>query len=109
MFQFPGNQPVPPKHLLHQADRDVDALHHDLSLCRDSGGLPQRYDEDQSCSETRCEDLFFMLSFQLFGLISYLKLKIFVQFQGLLTPTQRKMSKGNPGKQKVYNVELNLG
>ena len=96
MFQFPGNQPVPPKHFLHQADRDVDALHHDLSLCRDSGGLPQRYDEDQSCSETRCEDLFFMLSFQLFGLISYLKLKISVPVSGASSTNSKKNVKREP-------------
>ena len=58
MFQLSWNQPVATSHLLHQADWDLDDLHHDLSLCWDHACLPQRYAQVQSYSGERYKFLF---------------------------------------------------
>ena len=46
-LQLSWDQPVPSEHLLHQVDRDLDDLHHDLSLRWDLDGLHQGCIQDQ--------------------------------------------------------------
>ena len=54
-LQFSRDQPVPSEHLLHQVDRDLDDLHHDLSLRRDLDGLLQGCLQDQDLGGERCK------------------------------------------------------
>ena len=54
-FQFHWNQSDTPKHLLHQDDRFVDDLYHDLSLLWNLPCVAERSLQEKHCLRTRLE------------------------------------------------------
>ena len=52
-LQFHWGESDTSQHLLHQDDRHLDDLRHDLPLLRNLACLAQRSIQDDCCSETR--------------------------------------------------------